>query len=224
MPDLYDVLGIDKAEATVEALRRAWKRRVKTAHPDAGGTPEEFALVQTALMVLSDPVKRARYDRTGEYDAEPEPDNTLAAAHQIIADCLEAIIYDATTADDAIARINMVARIRKAIAEGRQQLNDHTKANKRLRKRAERLYGRFLAREDGKPHPLIERMLKRRVEFLDEEDAKTAARLTELAEADALIEGLTFKHEEDVDVYGELVMRGKASLYADAQMAKNRSR
>lgn len=56
-----DVLGVAPT-ATTEQLRHAYRCAVKTAHPDAGGSPEAFARVQQAWDQLRDPQRRATYD------------------------------------------------------------------------------------------------------------------------------------------------------------------
>lgn len=60
--DLYSVLGIG-SDADAQSVRAAYRRRVRQAHPDAGGTAEEFHQVQSAWEVLGDESARAAYDR-----------------------------------------------------------------------------------------------------------------------------------------------------------------
>ena len=64
---LYDVLGVD-AGASADEIKAAYWRRAKNAHPDTGGSAQEFGDVKLAHAVLSDPERRARYDRTGEVE------------------------------------------------------------------------------------------------------------------------------------------------------------
>lgn len=69
--DPYKVLGLDKG-ASAEAIRKAYKKLVKTAHPDLN--PDDptaegrFKEIAQAYDILGDPDKRARFDR-GEIDA-----------------------------------------------------------------------------------------------------------------------------------------------------------
>lgn len=65
MADLYDVLGVDR-DASREEIKRAYRRRARELHPDAGGDEEAFKEVTRAYEVLSDPERRALYDRFGE--------------------------------------------------------------------------------------------------------------------------------------------------------------
>lgn len=67
---LYEELGVDK-KANGAEIKRAYRAKAKKAHPDAGGTPEEFAPIATAYMVLQDPLRRAHYDQTGQLSQKP---------------------------------------------------------------------------------------------------------------------------------------------------------
>jgi DnaJ-class molecular chaperone len=71
MEDPYQILGVPK-DASEEAIRAAFRKLAKTHHPDLNpGKPEaadRFKEINAAYEILSDPVKRGRYDR-GEIDA-----------------------------------------------------------------------------------------------------------------------------------------------------------
>src|SRR5271157_5870683 len=66
----YEVLGV-KPAASAEEIRKVYRQLAKQCHPDLNpGKPEaeaRFKSVSTAYDLLSDPEKRARYDR-GEID------------------------------------------------------------------------------------------------------------------------------------------------------------
>jgi len=51
VPSPYQILEIDRA-ASEDAIHRAYRRRVKEAHPDQGGSAAEFQAVQTAYEAL----------------------------------------------------------------------------------------------------------------------------------------------------------------------------
>ena len=82
MTDLHDELGVSR-DADEKAIRAAFRRRSKETHPDAGGEPGAFERTQTALMVLTHPGRRKKYDETGEIEQEPI-DNAYAAAVGLI--------------------------------------------------------------------------------------------------------------------------------------------
>ncbi len=58
----YEVLGVPR-EASQEEIRTAYRRLAKDRHPDlAGGSTQEFSLLQEAHAVLSDPNRRRQHD------------------------------------------------------------------------------------------------------------------------------------------------------------------
>jgi DnaJ-class molecular chaperone len=69
--DPYDVLGVAR-DATPDQIKSAYRKLARSLHPDLnpGNKPAEdrFKKVSSAYDLLSDPVKRARYD-AGEIDA-----------------------------------------------------------------------------------------------------------------------------------------------------------
>jgi DnaJ-class molecular chaperone len=69
--DPYRVLGVER-DATPEAIRAAYRALAKKHHPDLNPgnkkAEEQFKKVSAANELLSDPEKRARFDR-GEIDA-----------------------------------------------------------------------------------------------------------------------------------------------------------
>ena len=60
-PDYYKILGVTPT-AESSQIRQAYRRRVRDAHPDAGGDPEQFHALQEAYENLTDPQLRLEYD------------------------------------------------------------------------------------------------------------------------------------------------------------------
>jgi DnaJ-class molecular chaperone len=62
---LYEILGVSR-EATQAEIKKAYRAKANTLHPDHGGDPEEFAKLASAYEVLGDSERREKYDQTGE--------------------------------------------------------------------------------------------------------------------------------------------------------------
>ena len=134
---LYDVLGVD-ADASADEIKTAYWRRAKNAHPDAGGSAQEFGDVKLAHAVLSDPERRARYDRTGEVE-EPEPNNIEQDALGLIGIMLDAAV---ASENDPI-ECDLVAVMRAVFLKQIIEVSRKLKMTRRSIERAERMRGRF---------------------------------------------------------------------------------
>lgn len=49
VPECFRVLGFDRVPADPDEIRARYKLMAKSAHPDAGGTPEQFHELQSAF-------------------------------------------------------------------------------------------------------------------------------------------------------------------------------
>jgi len=61
---VYDVLEVD-ISASQTLIRKMYLKKLTTAHPDKGGSLENFLLVQEAYKVLSSPELKELYDSQG---------------------------------------------------------------------------------------------------------------------------------------------------------------
>jgi hypothetical protein len=67
----YEVLGVP-SDADAAALRLAYRRALRSAHPDTGGDPVRFQAVQRAWSLVGTPEARSAFDR-GIRSAVPSP-------------------------------------------------------------------------------------------------------------------------------------------------------
>lgn len=120
---LYDDLGVP-ADANSAEIAAAYRRAAKKHHPDAGGDAAEFNKVCRAGLVLRDPEKRARYDRDGSID--DEPDRTGSLAMEVLVDCFNRAIEGETR----IAEVDILERTRAEIISRRDQCGMMMEAGK----------------------------------------------------------------------------------------------
>jgi curved DNA-binding protein CbpA len=125
---LYDTLGVSP-DATPDEIQKAFRRQSMKHHPDQGGDPESFKEVRDAKEILTNPDKRAHYDRTGEVDsAPPTMDRNEAELRALIGNLLSQGSTDLI--GDAKSHVG------KVMSSLRQQLNAEKlaikKANRHL--------------------------------------------------------------------------------------------
>ncbi|WP_427886575.1 J domain-containing protein [Kribbella sp. GL6] len=68
--DHYEVLNVERSASAAE-IKSAYRKMALKVHPDQGGNAALFRLVQEAWTTLSDPAKRAAYDRSLDGHATP---------------------------------------------------------------------------------------------------------------------------------------------------------
>lgn len=142
---LYEILGV-KRNAKTSTIRKAYMRRVKETHPDAGGKREDFEAVQHAWEVLGDPERRERYDANGNEDQltseELEKRKRIGATLAMI---LNNVVAQETSPDivDVLAKIKMAMhdKLRQLMGSRADTLSDL--------KKNEKLQARFKYRGQG---------------------------------------------------------------------------
>ena len=118
--DLYAILGIQKG-ASKDAIKKAYRKKVKKYHPDKGGDENIFRDIQEAYEVLSDDEKRAVYDLTGNIIKE----SLDARAVEILATEFK-LIFDKLDNNDILVRgilSEVKAGLHKLIEEKKRQIN-----------------------------------------------------------------------------------------------------
>lgn len=81
---LYGVLGVSQS-ADPSELKAAWKRLARTWHPDIAkepGAKEQFQLIQEAYQILSDSVKRGKYNAGLAFEALSKAHNPRQVVSQ----------------------------------------------------------------------------------------------------------------------------------------------
>lgn len=128
--DLYFALGLD-GDATVAEIRAAYRKLAKTCHPDVGGDPETFRLIQLAEAVLTDDVRRAAYDATGAVDERPTAEQMKSDAIATLGSALEMALE---VPDNPLNNsADLIATMRMLLTQKREEIKkDQGKFEKRV--------------------------------------------------------------------------------------------
>ena len=192
-PTPYETLGVPP-DATAAQIKKAYRRQARKYHPDSNpGDPDaeaRFKEVTRAYEVLSDPDRRARYDRTGDTSAPAPPDAELAA---ILVPILDWAIADAAGFGGDPTRSDLVAKMRDrlgtAISDAEKQVANLEKTLKILRK----TQGRFTTPE-GRIN-LFEEALAARVRHVEGEIQTGKNELDRLTRAKNYLAGSAYRRD-----------------------------
>lgn len=141
--DLYALLGV-KRDASNRELKKAYRDQARRAHPDGGGTTEEFVAVRSAYAVLSDAERRDRYDRTGD-ESSQDVMTEWSEAVRFILFALENVLQQLTV---PVKNANVVGMLRDIIL---RELHNGIKPNYDKAVRRTEALTEFRARLDVLP-------------------------------------------------------------------------
>lgn len=163
MKNLYETLGVSN-EATQEEIRDAYKNKAKELHPDKGGEAQDMADVNNAYAVLRNPVKRDKYDRTGNVEETPFEVKFEGLVQNIFMQLVENSL-NIDTSDLMGDFKEMVKEIIKGNKKSRKE------TEKRIGK-LEKVIGRLSSNQDDKISRVVRNNLencKRELNVIDEQ-------------------------------------------------------
>jgi DnaJ-class molecular chaperone len=126
--DPYKVLEVEKT-ASADDIKKAFKQKSKTAHPDHGGTPEEFEALKKAYKILTDSAKRRMWDEYRLADDLNIENEAKMVASQIAVQTLDTY-PDNCNFDKEISEV-----FAKCLHDIAGQIRDITQKKERLEKR-----------------------------------------------------------------------------------------
>ena len=145
--------------------------------------------MKLAHAVLSDPERRARYDRAGEVD-EPEPNNIEQGALGLIGIMLEA----ALVSENDPVECDLVAVMKAVFLTQIVEVSRKLKVMRRSIERAERMRGRFRRNKPGEN--TIERVLEWEIAVLKRFACRSEAALKQRERAIELLLDYDFAREQ----------------------------
>lgn len=145
---LYEVLGLTET-ATPDQIKKAYRKLAQKHHPDkdgGDGDGTEFKLVKEAYEVLSDPERRARYDRDGTYrhdGRQTEEERINAFAMNALASLLHRLIEGTEWVEHTDILELIRSEVRKMTENDKADLAGYQKS----KAKHERAMGRIKAKE-----------------------------------------------------------------------------
>jgi len=210
----YDTLGVKRGDSA-DTVKKAYRRRARETHPDAGGNPAEFKEVERAYRLLSDASRRARYDETGD-DSEPRPaagpDGTggaEAAAIDVLAQVFTGIVNKILNSPEDPATVNIVEVMRASLTNSRGNILQNRAKVQSARAKMEKVPDRVqtdadAGAESGGSGNLLRSMAETMLRNLDSQLAAMDAELARLDLALSILAKYRYRVDELPKVFGML--------------------
>ncbi|MCK8781156.1 J domain-containing protein [Rhizobium sp. NTR19] len=186
MIDPYELLGVSQ-DADGQAIKNAYRKRAKTAHPDAGGDVDAFAKLTASYELLSDPLRRKVYDDTG---FDPELADSKDLQGLVI---LETLVNDIILDEREPGSFDPVAAMRRKLTDKIVNARFHILEMERHRARIRNHMDRIGKKPEA---DVLGRMLKSRCETINEAIAKAETEISNIEKAYGMLDG--YSYEVDV--------------------------
>ena len=205
MPDLYSTLGVGR-DADAAAIKKAYRKASKRAHPDGGGSAEKFREVSRALEVLSDPVARRHYDETGKIDDKPA-DNELADVMQTMSGLMDQVLGAAEQNGEKWECVPIIDRMLRASRDIQTRAHQDCQKMKMAADWQRKLVARFKRKVAGENQ--MAGLVTGRIAFLEAQQATVARRIETLKKVDAMLAEYSFDAEKSEQRYrqGPMMMQ-----------------
>ncbi|MBB4103471.1 curved DNA-binding protein CbpA [Rhizobium borbori] len=201
--DPYKMLGVER-DADEQAIKIAYRKAAKTAHPDSGGDVEQFARLQAAFELLKDPVRRRVYDDTG-YDPQMADAKDLKGLMMI-----ETLVNDFILDEREPGSFDPVAAMRRKLSDDILKSRFHILELERHRARVRK----HLDRLGRKPETdVLGSMLRARSQSIADAIKQAETQIEAIEQAYTMLEGYSYEMEavpvmQDEDGEGVVVPVG----------------
>lgn len=191
--NLYSILGVAR-NATVDLIKAAFRTRVKTHHPDAGGSPEAFAQLKLAYDVLIDDERRQRYDTTGEVH-----DTSMQShLHSVAIGVLNRLVLDMITANDDPSTLDLKQVGRAQLQQNINKMKEQLYAFDEAMNRAMQLQGRWSTNQGDN---ILGNLVDHQLMELQRNRANVEGQIAAHQLAISILENHTFRPEINQSIY-----------------------
>lgn len=181
--DPYEMLGIER-DAGEQAIKAAYRKVAKTAHPDSGGDAEQFARLQAAFDLLKDPVRRKVYDDTG-YDPQLADPKDLKGLMMI-----ETLVNDFILDEREPGSFDPVAAMRRRLSDDILKSRFHILELERHRARVRKHMDRLGRRPDT---DVLGSMLRARSQSIADAIRQAETQIEAIEQAYTMLEGYSYE-------------------------------
>jgi curved DNA-binding protein CbpA len=183
--DPYEMLGVDR-DANDQAIRTAYRKAAKAAHPDSGGDAEQFARLQAVYDLLKDPVRRKVFDDTG-YDPQLAEPRDLKGLMM-----LETLVNDFILDEREPGSFDPVAAMRRKLSDDIVKSRFHILELERHRARVRKHLDRLGRRPET---DVLGSMLRARSRSIAEAIKTTEEQIKTIEQAYEMLEGYSYELE-----------------------------
>lgn len=183
--DPYVLLGVAR-NADEAAVKVAYRKLVKNAHPDSGGDAEQFSNLQKAYDLLKDPVRRKVFDDTG-YDPQLADPKDLKGLLM-----LETLVNEFILDEREPGSFDPVAAMRRKLTDDILKSRFHILELERHRTRVRK----HMDRLGKKPETdVLGSMLRARSQSIAEAIRNAEAQIEAIEQAYTMLEGYSYEIE-----------------------------
>ncbi|MCL6707879.1 J domain-containing protein [Pseudomonas sp. R2.Fl] len=184
--DPYKMLGIER-DADDQAVKTAYRKAAKGAHPDSGGDAEQFSRLQAAFDLLKDPVRRRVYDDTG-YDPQLADAKDLKGLMMI-----ETLVNDFILDEREPGSFDPVAAMRRRLSDDILKSRFHILELERHRARVRK----HLDRLGKKPETdVLGSMLRARSQSIADAIKQAETQIEAIEQAYTMLEGYSYELDQ----------------------------
>jgi len=183
--DPYQLLGLER-DADEAAVKAAYRKAAKSAHPDAGGDLDAFGRLNASYELLKDPVRRRVYDDTG-YDPQLADATDLKGLMM-----LETLVNEMILDERAPGSFDPVAGLRRKLTDDLLKARFHILELERHRTRVRQHADRIGRRPDN---DVLGAMLRARAQSITEAIKAAETQISAIERAYAMLEGYSYELE-----------------------------